>query len=137
MASANSTQQSSNSSEVARDVLADGRAACYKARDDFYACLDKTSGTTPTEVASVGLLYPAECKHAREQYMKACRPTWVKHFDRQYAGKKRVKRLLDKDPSQGGFDQSGSRVKDKTQLVGYLSTHLLCFPFWLATPGFS
>ncbi|KAL3675838.1 hypothetical protein R1sor_025786 [Riccia sorocarpa] len=102
MASANSTQQSSNSSAVSRDVLADGRAACYKARDNFYACLERTTGTTPTEVASVGLLYSAECKPARELYMKACRPTWVKHFDRQYAARRRVKRLLDKDSSQGG-----------------------------------
>ncbi|KAG6552311.1 hypothetical protein Mapa_006164 [Marchantia paleacea] len=102
MASANSMRQNSYSSAVARDVLADGRAACYKARDEFYACLDKTAGSTPTEVASVGLLYSTDCKHARDDYMKSCRPTWVKHFDRQYAGKKRVKRLLDKDTTQGG-----------------------------------
>lgn len=48
-----------------------------KARDAFYACIEKESNKKPTEIASVGLLYPAECKKNREAYVKQCRPTWV------------------------------------------------------------
>ncbi|KAI5078430.1 hypothetical protein GOP47_0006101 [Adiantum capillus-veneris] len=87
---------------VASDVLAGRRAACYKARDLFYACLEKQKNLTPTEVASVGLLYPSTCKKARVEYEKNCRLTWVKHFDRQYCAKKRVNRFLDKENTRSG-----------------------------------
>ncbi|KAJ7540218.1 hypothetical protein O6H91_10G005700 [Diphasiastrum complanatum] len=87
--------------QVETDVLAAGRSACYKVRDQFYECIEKTK-STPTEVASVGLLYPKECKSSRIEYEKKCRPTWIKHFDRLYCGKKRVRRLLDKDGGRGG-----------------------------------
>ncbi|KAK4383510.1 hypothetical protein Sango_2768700 [Sesamum angolense] len=87
---------------VHTDVLSEARIACYKARDAFYACLEKESNKKPTEIASVGLLYPVECKKNREEYVKQCRPTWVKHFDRQYCAKKRVQRLLDDSESRRG-----------------------------------
>ncbi|XAR66771.1 hypothetical protein NMG60_11013105 [Bertholletia excelsa] len=86
--------------KVQRDVLFEARQACYKARDAFYACLERESSKKPTEIASVGLLYPVECKKSREQFEKQCRPTWVKHFDRQYASKKRLQRLLDDGESR-------------------------------------
>ncbi|KAK2985778.1 hypothetical protein RJ640_012596, partial [Escallonia rubra] len=86
--------------KVQTDVLFNARQACYKARDEFYACLDKESNKKPTEIASVGLLYPVECKKPRDAYVKNCRPTWVKHFDRQYCSKKRVQRLLDDNESR-------------------------------------
>lgn len=88
--------------EVASDVLASGRAACYKARDLFYTCVEKQKNLTPTESASVGLLYPTACKKARAEFEKNCRLTWVKHFDRQYCATKRVNRLLDKENKRGG-----------------------------------
>ncbi|KAL5981189.1 hypothetical protein ACLOJK_029110 [Asimina triloba] len=109
-----------DTNKVHTDVLAEARNSCYKARDFFYACIEKESMKTPTEIASVGLLYPAECKKTRETFVKMCRLTWyqyqccccgsgavdlmnqacplklkVKHFDRQYCAKKRVQRLLD------------------------------------------
>ncbi|XP_020589807.1 uncharacterized protein LOC110031104 [Phalaenopsis equestris] len=87
---------------VMEDVLAKGRESCYKARDAFYTCLEKEADKKPTEVATVGLLYPAECKNSRDEFVKSCRPTWVKHFDRQYCAKKRVQRLLDNDESRRG-----------------------------------
>ncbi|KAL9664726.1 hypothetical protein QQ045_020133 [Rhodiola kirilowii] len=68
------------------------------ARDAFYACLEKESSKKPTEIATVGLLYPAECKKTRAAYEKQCRSSWVKHFDRDYCAKKKVKRFLD-DPN--------------------------------------
>ncbi|KAF5946943.1 hypothetical protein HYC85_017171 [Camellia sinensis] len=71
-----------------------------KARNAFYACLERESNKKPTEIASVGLLYPVECKNSRDQFAKQCRPTWVKHFDRQYASKKRLHRLLDDNESR-------------------------------------
>ncbi|XXG51875.1 hypothetical protein AAC387_Pa03g0343 [Persea americana] len=94
--------QSQASDSIHRDVLSEARNSCYKARDSFYACLDKESSKKPTEIASVGLLYPVECKKLREGFEKLCRPTWVKHFDRQYCAKKRVHRLLDTDESRRG-----------------------------------
>uniref|UniRef100_A0A7N0TY18 Cytochrome c oxidase assembly factor 6 n=1 Tax=Kalanchoe fedtschenkoi TaxID=63787 RepID=A0A7N0TY18_KALFE len=69
--------------------------ACYKARDAFYSCLEKECSKEPTEVATVGLLYPAECKKSRAEFEKQCRRSWVKHFDRDYCAKNKVQRLLD------------------------------------------
>ncbi|KAG0472321.1 hypothetical protein HPP92_016867 [Vanilla planifolia] len=79
---------------VMEDVLAKGRESCYKARDAFYACLEKEADKKPTELASVGLLYPGECKKSREEFVKSCRPTWVKHFDRQYCVKREFRDFL-------------------------------------------
>ncbi|CAA0806504.1 Cytochrome c oxidase- subunit Vib family protein [Striga hermonthica] len=90
------------SDKVHADVLSKARLACYKARDAFYACLERESNKKPTEIASVGLLYPVECKRVRDQYVNQCRPTWVKHFDRQYCAKKKVQRLLDDNESRRG-----------------------------------
>ncbi|XP_028093237.1 uncharacterized protein LOC114293376 isoform X3 [Camellia sinensis] len=91
---------SQNPDKIHTDVLLEARQACYKARDAFYACLEMESNKKPTEIASVGLLYPIECKKSRDQFVKQCRPTWVKHFDRQYASKKRLQRLLDDSESR-------------------------------------
>ncbi|CAH9148490.1 unnamed protein product [Cuscuta epithymum] len=90
------------SDEIRTDVLSAARLSCYKARDAFYSCLGKESGKKATELATVGLLYPAECKKSRKEFVNQCRPSWVKHFDRQYCVKKRVQRLLDDDESKSG-----------------------------------
>ncbi|KAH6819211.1 Cytochrome c oxidase [Perilla frutescens var. frutescens] len=101
------TRSSQALDTVHTDVLSQARLACYKARDAFYTCLERESNKKPTEIASVGLLYPAECKKNREEYVKHCRPTWVKHFDRQYCAKKRVQRLLDdNEPRRGPLSLS-------------------------------
>ncbi|KAJ7955622.1 Cytochrome c oxidase, subunit Vib family protein [Quillaja saponaria] len=89
------TYASRNPDSVHVDVLSKSREACYKARDAFYACLENESSQKPTEIASVGLLYPAECKGSRAEFVNQCRASWVKHFDRQYCQTKRVQRLLD------------------------------------------
>ncbi|KAF8389199.1 hypothetical protein HHK36_025892 [Tetracentron sinense] len=96
------TYPSRDSDQIHTDVLAEARKSCYKARDAFYACLEKESNKKPTEIASVGLLYPVECKNSRAEFVNQCRPTWVKHFDRQYCAKKKVQRLLDNDESRRG-----------------------------------
>ncbi|XP_058067624.1 uncharacterized protein LOC131216985 [Magnolia sinica] len=97
------THGSRDTEKIYTDVLTEARNSCYKARDSFYACVEKESMKKPTEIASVGLLYPAECKNSREDFVKMCRPTWVKHFDRQFCAKKRVQRLLDNsDESRRG-----------------------------------
>ncbi|KAL6534854.1 hypothetical protein OROGR_013529 [Orobanche gracilis] len=99
---------SHSSDTVHADVLSQARLACYKARDAFYACLERESNKKHTEIASVGMLYPAECKRNREVYVKQCRPTWVKHFDRQYCAKNRIQRLLDDNESRReGFNLCG------------------------------
>ncbi|KAG0563486.1 hypothetical protein KC19_8G035000 [Ceratodon purpureus] len=97
---------------VEKDVLAAGRTACYKARDAFFKCVEADSGhTTPTEIASVGLLYPAQCKPARAFYEQNCRSTWVKHFDRQYCRQKRTNRLLDiGERARGPINLPANRV---------------------------
>ncbi|XP_050228189.1 uncharacterized protein LOC126677554 [Mercurialis annua] len=96
------TYASRNPDKIHTDVLFKARDACYKARDAFYACLEKESGKRPTEIGSVGLLYPVECKAARAKFENNCRPTWVKHFDRLYSKNKRVQRLLDDKDSRRG-----------------------------------
>ncbi|KAI5676148.1 hypothetical protein M9H77_07098 [Catharanthus roseus] len=93
---------SHNAGKVQADVLSQARQSCYKARDAFYTCLEKESNKKPTEIASAGLLYPVECKKMREQFVKQCRPTWVKHFDNQYCRNKTVQRLLDDKESRRG-----------------------------------
>ncbi|KAF3643439.1 putative transcription factor bHLH66-like [Capsicum annuum] len=97
---------SQNTDKIHTDVLSQARTSCYKARDAFYSCMEKESSKKPTEIATVGLLYPVECKKTREEYVKQCRPTWVKHFDRQYCAKKRVQRLLDDTESRRGIRNS-------------------------------
>ncbi|KAJ4840971.1 hypothetical protein Tsubulata_018166 [Turnera subulata] len=96
------TYAARNSDQVHSDVLSQARQACYKARDAFYACLDKQSGKKHTEIATVGLLYPSECKGSRAAFEKNCRASWVKHFDRQYCKNKRVQRLLDDRDARRG-----------------------------------
>ncbi|BAT76195.1 hypothetical protein LR48_Vigan01g245300 [Vigna angularis] len=92
------------SDKIDTAVLTKAREACYKARDAFYACLENESDKKPTEIASVGLLYPLECKQCRNEYVKQCRSSWVKHFDRQYCQNKRVQTLLDdKGSTRGPF----------------------------------
>ncbi|GKU87187.1 hypothetical protein SLEP1_g1631 [Rubroshorea leprosula] len=93
---------SRNRDEVHTDVLFEARQACYKARDAFYACLEKEADKKPTEIGSVGLLYPKECKPSRDAYEKSCRLSWVKHFDRQYCKNKRMQRLLDDKETRRG-----------------------------------
>ncbi|XP_021740082.1 uncharacterized protein LOC110706472 [Chenopodium quinoa] len=90
------------SDKVHSDVLASARQACYKARDEFYACLERESGKVASECASVGLLYPAECKKFRANFENSCRLAWVKHFDRLHCGKKRTQRLLDDNELRRG-----------------------------------
>ncbi|KAL9223909.1 hypothetical protein vseg_000002 [Gypsophila vaccaria] len=88
--------------KVDADVLARARQDCYKSRDAFYSCLQTHSSKKASEIASVGLLYPPDCKKSRADYEKNCRPSWVKHFDRQYCSKKRAQRFLDDNESRRG-----------------------------------
>ncbi|XVF35545.1 hypothetical protein REPUB_Repub18cG0154900 [Reevesia pubescens] len=85
------TYASGKRDEIQTDVLLKARQACYK-----------ESGKKPTEIGSVGLLYPAECKRSREDYVNNCRASWVKHFDRQYGKTKRTQRLLDDRETRRG-----------------------------------
>ncbi|XP_021639601.2 cytochrome c oxidase assembly factor 6 isoform X2 [Hevea brasiliensis] len=96
------TYASRSPDQIHTDVLAKSRQACYKARDAFYACLEKESTKKRTEIGSVGLLYPLECKGSRMEFEKNCRASWVKHFDRLYCKNKRVQRLLDDKDSKRG-----------------------------------
>lgn len=71
------TYASSNPDEVHTDVLFKARESCYKTRDAFYSCLEKEADKKPTEIASVGLLYPVECKKSRDEFVENCRASWV------------------------------------------------------------
>ncbi|MQL96882.1 hypothetical protein Taro_029561 [Colocasia esculenta] len=94
--------ESENAGNIYPDVLSQARTSCYKARDAFYACLEKETGKTNSESGYSGLLYPAECAKSRASYVKQCRPAWVKHFDKQYCHSKKVQRLLDSDDPRRG-----------------------------------
>ncbi|KMZ59179.1 Cytochrome c oxidase, subunit Vib family protein [Zostera marina] len=95
--------QQSGAEKIYTDVLSDGRNSCYKARDAFYTCVETETakGKKSIEVGSVGLLYPTDCQKARAEFVKQCRSTWVKHFDRQHCAKKKMQRLLE--------DENGTR----------------------------
>ncbi|XP_074281265.1 uncharacterized protein LOC141606149 [Silene latifolia] len=93
---------SQNPEKIDSDVLASARQACYKARDAFYTCIETHSCDKSSESGCVGLLYPCQCKNSRVEYEKNCRPSWVKHFDRQYCAKKRGQRLLDDNEMRRG-----------------------------------
>lgn len=92
-----------NGDKIQSDVLIKARESCYKARDAFYSCIENECDKKPTEIATVGLLYPKECQRSRDQFVKQCRSSWVKHFDRQYCqNKKAQQRLLDDKGSRRG-----------------------------------
>lgn len=64
--------------DVCNSLIEDFLWGVMQARDAFFKCVEADSGhTTPTEIASVGLLYPAQCKSARAFYEQNCRSTWV------------------------------------------------------------
>ncbi|KAH6828779.1 Cytochrome c oxidase [Perilla frutescens var. hirtella] len=92
-----------------------------QARDAFYACVEREAKKKPTEIASVGLLFPAECKMCREEYVNSCRPTWVKHFDREYCGKKRCRRLLDDNETRRGRLTLPQSIKPRSSCSSELS----------------
>ncbi|KAL3535083.1 hypothetical protein ACH5RR_003544 [Cinchona calisaya] len=71
---------SQNPGKIPTDVLSSARQSSYKARDAFYACLEKESSKKPAEIACVGLLYAVECKKSREEFVKQGRPTSVGFF---------------------------------------------------------
>ncbi|XP_050381364.1 cytochrome c oxidase assembly factor 6 isoform X2 [Argentina anserina] len=99
---AKETLATRNPDVVHADVLSASRQSCYKARDAFYACLEKESDKKQTEIASKGLLYPTECKPAREQFVQNCRSSWVKHFDALHCKSRSLKRLLEDKESRRG-----------------------------------
>lgn len=39
--------------------------------------MEKHADKRPTEIATMGLLYPADCKKSRANFVSNCRPTWV------------------------------------------------------------
>lgn len=73
-----------------------------QARDTFYECVE-AAGVTYTVDAPI----PAACKSARAAYDKACKASWVKHFD-----------LLQVCGSQSGLWD----VQDGQQLQGCMGT---------------
>ncbi|KAG2240893.1 hypothetical protein Bca52824_097003 [Brassica carinata] len=48
------------------------------------------------------VFYPKECSLSRTEFVKSCRSSWVKHFDREYCRNKRVQRLLDDGDERKG-----------------------------------
>jgi cytochrome c oxidase assembly factor 6 len=50
------------------------RAACWDAKDQFWACMDKAGGAEPGSA----------CRETRNLYEKLCPQSWVAHFDRKY-----------------------------------------------------
>ena len=51
------------------------REICWKAKDNFWACLRKNNEDEKTI---------AKCSDMRKEYTEACPPTWVTHFDRKF-----------------------------------------------------
>lgn len=51
------------------------REQCWKARDNYWECLDKTG--------EKGSIKTGPCAEFRKLYEKLCSSQWVKHFDRK------------------------------------------------------
>ena len=51
------------------------REKCWGAKDKFWDCLRKNNEDEKSIV---------KCTHLREEYVDACPPTWVTHFDRKF-----------------------------------------------------
>ena len=47
--------------------------------------MEKHADKKPTEIATMGLLYPADCKKSRANFVSNCRPTWVSTRRRRLA----------------------------------------------------
>ncbi|ESP02868.1 hypothetical protein LOTGIDRAFT_185601 [Lottia gigantea] len=62
------------------------REICYKARDDFWKCVEDNDGDK------------SKCKKLRSIYESKCSKSWVKHFD------KRVEFLNYKKQMAAGYD---------------------------------
>ncbi|ETN65891.1 hypothetical protein AND_002332 [Anopheles darlingi] len=58
----------------------DARAKCWKARDDYWACLDKHA---PEYQCTSQAPEPPACIQLRRLYQQSCPAQWVKHFDRK------------------------------------------------------
>nr|PNR30337.1 hypothetical protein PHYPA_026653 [Physcomitrium patens] len=78
-------------------MMSDGTMA----RDAFFKCLEADfEHLTSTDTDSVKLLYPSRCKPARAFLEQNCRRPWVKHFDRRFYAKRRVKHPVDTGDKQ-------------------------------------
>lgn len=56
------------------------RAACWAARDEYWACLEQHA---PMHSSTSGQPEPKQCVALRKLYEKGCPGQWVKHFDRK------------------------------------------------------
>eukprot|EP00035_Acanthoeca_spectabilis_P022744 m.445539 g.445539 ORF g.445539 m.445539 type:complete len:85 (+) comp19240_c0_seq1:109-363(+) len=64
------------------------RAACYHARDAFYACVNQARNTGATE---------AGCDALRKVYEATCPVAWVSHFDKKQVYTSFKQRLKDSE----------------------------------------
>ncbi|KAI3967946.1 hypothetical protein MKW92_043988 [Papaver armeniacum] len=104
-------------------VFAAMKQQCYKARDAFYACIERETNKPIIEPATGRLLCPDRCKQFEARYHWDCcsmSPEWVLRLDREYCEKmkkKEVQRPLDKDDSERGPKSllKGIRIIDQVK----------------------
>ncbi|RZC76095.1 hypothetical protein C5167_001785 [Papaver somniferum] len=116
-------------------VFAVMKQECYKARDAFYACIERETKKPIIEPATGRLLCPGKCTQLEARYHWDCcsvSPDWVLRLDREYCEKmkkkeaqrpvdkmikKEVQRPLDKDDPERGPKSllKGIRIIDQVK----------------------
>ncbi|PRP80497.1 hypothetical protein PROFUN_11719 [Planoprotostelium fungivorum] len=61
----------------------EGRDLCWKARDEYHACLDANEENN------------ALCQDKFKVYETVCTPTWLKHFEAQRKQKRLLRRVTE------------------------------------------
>ncbi|CAD7701257.1 unnamed protein product [Ostreobium quekettii] len=83
-------------------VLRKARAACYAARDQYYACAEEAGTEVSPEVV------PVACRKLRAAYEASCRRTWVEHFDSQRQKEVRLLRAINASIRASGDQAHGT-----------------------------
>ena len=79
------------------------RPALAQARDEFYACVEKSG----ERFAPEGPVPPA-CRQARAAFQRACAASWVRHFDQQHDKELKLLQALQSNIRKQGPGTLGS-----------------------------
>ncbi|KAF9583669.1 hypothetical protein BGW38_008903 [Lunasporangiospora selenospora] len=71
------------------------RQVCWKARDAYYACLNKADVVDPSKPEAANI-----CKDLREQYEKGCMKSWVEYFNKRRVLEVEQKEILERMRAQ-------------------------------------
>ncbi|KAF9163683.1 hypothetical protein BGX21_006224 [Mortierella sp. AD011] len=87
------------------------RQKCWKSRDDYYACLDKSNVVDPSSPEAANI-----CVELRKQYHDGCMKSWVAYFDKRRVLAVEQKDLLERMREQHkAVEERAAQNKAKAQ----------------------